>query len=251
MSFWPDPKGHNEIKAFLSYFFLIKSRQKSRLHIYLSSTKNFSNNGLVPHLTAFYFWKYETLSSEKLLFKFVNQSSPNEVDELINFIWRQETYPKTLSELEQQEFQQIIVDLWKFLTDKYENSNIEEEQKKLATLSNWIVFVPELNDVYTDLILKSCKHIDKTHSTRELIEGLVALKAKGNPNTTAKAIGKIISSLNFKDYLGDFDKELIKDLVSFLFNHGQKEVAAEFCNKMAAVYQQFFLRDIYEANTRK
>lgn len=212
--------------------------------------KSFKNHGLVRHLTAFYFWKYETLSSEKLLFKFLNQASPNEVNELINFIWRQENYPKTLSELEQQEFQQIIIDLWKFLADKYENSNIEEEQKNLANLSNWIVFAPELNEVYTNLILKSCKHVEKTYSMHELLANLVALKTKGNPNTTAKAIGEILSSLNFKDYITDFDKDFIKDLVSFLFAHGQKQVAAEFCNTMAAVHQQLFLREIYEANTK-
>lgn len=212
--------------------------------------KNFSNNGLVVHLTAFYFWKYEVLSSEKLLFKFLNQSTPNEVGELILFIWQQETYPKTLSELEQQEFQQIIIDLWIYLANKYENSNIEDEQKNLAMLSNWIVFAPELNEIYTNLILKSCKYIDKIHSPHELLENLVALKTKGNPNTTAKAIGEIISALNFKDYMADFDKDFIKDLVSFLFLHEQKQIAIEFCNKMAAVNQQFFLREIYEANTK-
>lgn len=212
--------------------------------------KSFNNNGLVRHLTAFYFWKYETLSSEKLLFQFLNYASSDQVGELINFIWRQENYPKTLSELEQKEFQQIIIDLWKFLSDKYEDSHIEEEQKNLAMLSNWIVFIPELNEGYTSLILKSCKHIDKIHSTHELLENLVELKTKGNPTTTAKAIAKILSSLNFRDYMASYDQEFIKDLVSFLFANGQKQIAAEFCNTMAAMYQQFFLREIYEANSQ-
>lgn len=213
------------------------------------SLKSFNNNGLVNHLTAFYFWKYETLSSEKLLFKFANQASPSEIGELIHFIWQQKNYSKTLSELEQQDFQQIIMDLWKFLADKYENSNVEEEQKNLAKLSNWIVFAPELNEAYTTLILKSCKHLDKTYS-HELLENLVQLKAKGNPNTIAKFVADIINSLNFNVHLSDVDKENIRDLVSFLFNNGQKQIAANFCNKMAAVNQQFFLRDIYEANTK-
>lgn len=206
------------------------------------------NKGLVYHLTAFYFWKYETLSSKKLIFKFLNQATPNKVGELIHFIWQQENYPKTLSELEQQEFQQIIIDLWKFLADKYENSINDDEQKNLAALSNWNVFVNELNEVYTNLILKSCKHVDKTYSTHELLENLVMLKTKGNPKIAAKAIGKILSALNFKDYLSDSDKDSIKDLVSFLFIHGQNEIAAELCNTMAAVHQQFFLRNIYETN---
>jgi hypothetical protein len=143
------------------------------------------------------------------------------------------------------------LELWKYLADKYENSSIQEEQINLATLANWIVFAPELNDTYAKLILKSCKHIDKTYSTHELLENLVTLKTKGNSNTVAKSIGEIISSLNFKDYMADFDKNFIKDLVSFLFLHGQNQVAKEFCNKMASDHQQFFLREIYEANTAK
>jgi len=213
--------------------------------------KSFHNNGLVRHLTAFYFWKYETLSSEKLLFKFLNQSTPDAVSDLISFIWQQEDYQKSLSEIEQQDFQKMILELWMYLADKYENSQIEQEQKNLATLANWIVFAPELNDTYTKLILKSCKHIDKTYSTHELLENLVALKSKGNPNTASRAIGEIISLLNFKEYMADFEKDFIKDLVSFLFAHGQHQVATEFCNKMASVNQQFFLREIYESNTGK
>ena len=206
---------------------------------------------MVRHLTAFYFWKYETLSSEKLLFKFLNKSTPDSVNELIRFIWQQENYQKNLSEVEQHEFQHMILDLWKYLAGKYENSSIEEEQKNLATLANWMVFAPELNDTYSKLILKSCKHIDKTYSTHEILENLVGLKNKGNPNTSAKTIGEIISSMNFKEYMADFDKDFIKDLVSFLFAHGQNKIATEFCNKMAALNQQSFLREIYEANAAK
>ncbi|MCK0114369.1 hypothetical protein [Gelidibacter sp. F63206] len=209
--------------------------------------KSFNQNGLVYHLTAFYFREYETLSSEKLLFKFINQVSPDQVGELIHFVWRQK---KHFSKTELHRFEQIIIDLWEFLTDKYESTSIEEEQTNLGMLSNWIVFVPELNDTYTNLILKSCKLIDKIYSTHELLENLVALKGKGNPKTTAESIGKIISSLNFKDYMRDSDKDSIKDLVSFLFAYGQNEIASEFCNKMASEHQQFFLREIYEQNTQ-
>lgn len=213
--------------------------------------KSFHNNGLVRHLTAFYFWKYETLSSQKLLYLFLNKTTSDEIQELINYIGRQGDYQKSLSEIEQNNFQEMILELWNYLADKYGNSQIEEEQKNLATLVNWIVFAPELNDTYTKLVLKSCKHIDKTYTTHALLKNLVALKSKGNPNTAAKAIGEIISSLNFKDYISDFDKEFIKDLVSFLFAHGQNQVAAEFCNKLASVHQQFFLREIHDSNATK
>lgn len=213
--------------------------------------KSFHNNGLVSHLTAFYFWKYETLSSQKLLFQYLNKTSTEGVQDLISFIWQQEDYQKSLSEIEQQEFQHIILELWTYLSDKYENSQSEDEQRLSATLANWIVFAPELNDTYTKLIIKSCKHIDKTYFTNELLENLVAIKSKGNPNIVAKSIGEIISSLNFKDYMADIDKDFLKNLVSFLFEHGQNKVAADFCNKLASFHQQFFLREIYDSNVTK
>ncbi|MDD3739457.1 MAG: hypothetical protein PHP31_09220, partial [Lentimicrobiaceae bacterium] len=169
--------------------------------------KSITNNGLVNHLTAFYFWKYETISSEKLLFKFINHASPDQISKLINFIRLQKNYPITLSEPEQREFYKIIIGLWEFLIDKYKNSNNEAEQKNLAMLSSWIVFIPELNEVYTTLILKSCKHIDKTYYTHELLKELVRLKTKGNPEVTAKAIGKILASLNYEDYITKNDQE--------------------------------------------
>ena len=212
--------------------------------------KKDGDNDLIHHLTAFYFWKYETLASKKLFFKFINNASPSQIRNLINFIRKQEDYPNSLSELEQQEFQQSIIDLWKFLTDKYENSQDEKEQNNLASLSNWIVFVPKLNGVYTPLILKSCKHIDNTYSKPKFLENIFRLKAKGNPNTTAKAIGEILLSLNFKDYITENDRDFIKELVSFLFANGQKEIASGFCNKMSSENQHYFLREIYEANTK-
>ena len=208
--------------------------------------KSFHYNGLVSHLTAFYFWKFESLSSQKLLFNFINKSAPEGVGDLISFIWQQADYQKSLSEFEQHEFQQLILELWKYLAEKYENSSKEEEQKNLATLAHWIMFAPELNENYTNLILKSCKLLDKTYLTHLLLENLVAIKSKGNPQVAAKAVGEIISALSFKDYISGFDAEYIKELVKFLFVHGQQQVAYEFCNKMAAVHQQFFLREIYE-----
>lgn len=213
--------------------------------------KSFHDNGLARHLTAFYFWNFETLASEKLLFKFLNNSTPDKVNDLISFIWQQEQYYKNLSEIEKQEFQQIILELWKYLADKYENASVEEEQNNLTHLTHWIIFVPELNDTYTQLIVKSCKYLDKVYLTYTLLEKLVILKDKGNPNTAAKSIGKILSSLSFNEYMSDNNKDDIKDLVSFLFAHGQNEIAADFCNMLASNHQQYFLRDIYEANKKK
>ena len=212
---------------------------------------DFSNNGLKHHLTAFYFWRYESLSSEGLIYMFINKASVQEVGELIRYISQQKKYYQSLSELEKQEFHELIIELWTYLTNKYENSTNEEEQNNLAALSNWIVFVVELNNNYTNLILKSCKYIHQDYSTHRLLESLSVLKTKGNPIIAAKSIAEILSSLNFNVYMRDSDQEILKELVSFLFTNGQKKNATDLCNTMAAVHNQFFLRDIYEANANQ
>jgi len=208
--------------------------------------KSHVTSGIVRHITAFYFWNYESLSSEKLLFKFVKQASSEQISELIHFIGIQKGYFQTLSESDQQDFQHMIIDLWTFIVDMYEKPKGEEEERNLGALSDWIVFVSELDEVYTNLILKSCKYAIKSHSTRMLLESLISLKIKGNSIVNAKYIAKILPSLNLQDfYITRHNEDYIKDLVTFLFTHEQKEVAAKFCNKIASTNQQLFLRDIY------
>lgn len=207
------------------------------------------NNGLIRHLTAFYFWKYETLESKKLLFKFLNQSSHNDLSNLISFIGQQKDYSKSLNELEQKEFQKSILVLWEFLVEKYKNTNIAEEQKNLGLLSNWVFFVTELNENFTNLILESSKYVHLVYATSQLLEKLTNFKNKGNPKIIAKSLGVIIQNLDFKGYISELEKENIKDLVIFLFDYGEDIVASKFCNKMASSYNQFFLKEIYFEKT--
>lgn len=208
------------------------------------------NNGLIRHLATFYFWEFETLSSESLLLKFLKICSDDMVSSLITFVWQQKDYQKSLSELEKFKFQTSVLNLWELLTVKYENSLKNDEQKKLGLLSKWIVFIPELNEKYKELILKSCENIDKGHFTHQFLETLVVLRVKGNPILNAKLIAEIINAMSFKNYIDNINQKHITDLVLFLFEHNQTQIASEFCNKMASEHQQFFLRDIYDSNNK-
>ena len=210
--------------------------------------KKFHTNNLVRHLVSFYFWKYETLESQKLLFKFLNKSAPEEVGELIAFIGQQAEYQNSLNRIERNEFQQMILTLWEFLVAKYEDSKIEIEQKNLALLSNWIVFAPELNSLYAKLILKSIPHIQKEYLTHRFLKKLNAIKDIGNPKIVSSLIGQILMNLSFKAPLGEHDRTIVRELVIFLFNNDNKQVAQMFCNKMASKFQHFFLRDLYDTN---
>lgn len=215
------------------------------------SYDNYGVNGLVRHLTAFYFWNYETLSSEKLLFLFIKYSNPKGIGDLIHYIWQQEKYPQNLNESEIIEFQKNIFELWVYLAHKYENSTEEIEQVNLANLSNFVVFFPILNEEMTNLILKSCKNVNKIYSTHQLLKNLKKIIQKGNPHKNAIELGKILSGLNLREYLDGLNKNIIRELVKFLFDYGQGDLAGEFCNKMAVVHQEFFLRDLYNTYLNK
>ncbi len=208
--------------------------------------KHFHHHGIIRHLTAFYFWGFETLADEKLLWKFLKTANAEHILEFVNFIWQQQNYAVELNDQERKDFQKIVFQLWKFLVTMFEKSKSGEEQKILAALCNWLVYAPELNDTYTRLILKSCKYIHRTYSTHELIENLVAFKGNGDPAMVAKNIDKVISSMDFSDYISEDDQNNIKALLVFMNANGQKEAASSFCNNMASKYGHYFLRDLHD-----
>lgn len=205
---------------------------------------NSRQKGFVRHYTAFYFWKFETLSEDGLLYKFLTSASAKQVRELITFVSQQPIYAKGLSETEKKYFDQIIFELWNFIVKMYGDTEDEEEQKNIAALSKFMVFANELDSKYTSLLVKAAKCIHKDYLTFQLLESLVALKDKGDPSITAKFIPEILQVMNFINYISDEDASKITELVVFLFNNGQNEIAEKFCNSMA-VNQHLFLRPIY------
>ena len=60
----------------------------------------------------------------------------------------------------------------------------------------------------------------------------------------AKLIGEVLIKLELTEVIHGGQQLVIIDLVSFLFENGQNDIAKQFCNKMAR-NQQFFLRDTY------
>ncbi|MEO6901764.1 MAG: PIN domain-containing protein [Bacteroidia bacterium] len=194
--------------------------------------KSLYEKGLIGHIVTFYFWGFEDFKSEGLLLLLINKGKPSLIVEIVNFVSLQEAYVKSLSAVESGKFEEIIFNFWNYLATKYESTRNEEEQKILARLSNLIVFVPELNEKYTGLILKSNGLSDKYFHSHYLLEKLIKLMAKGEQTEVAKYIGQILCSIPFKGYSSTIDNKYIIDLVIFLYENGQKNTAVKFCNKM-------------------
>lgn len=203
--------------------------------------KSFYDHGVIRHIVSFYFWGFEDLEKEGLLLMLLKYGTTSAVLEVVNFVWRQESYLKSLNEAEAKKFEIIIFNLWDFLANKYQNTSDEEEQNILAALSNLLAFAPWLDEDYTRLILKSSILPDKYYHTHHLIENLIKLKVKGSPSQTAKYIGEILNSIPFAPHFSTVDNKHIIDLTTFLYENGQKNIADDFCNKLTKQGHEFLI----------
>jgi len=202
---------------------------------------SFYDHGIIKHIVAFYFWGFEDLQSDGLLNLILNKGNNNTILDIVNFVWRQEGYFKSLNRGEAKNFEKIIFNLWKYLANKYENATDDEEQNILTVLSNLLVFVHELNETYTELVLKSSGISEKHFHTHYIIENLIKLKDRGNPNESARYVGVILNSIQFASYYTSIDSKHIIELILFLYENGQKQIADEFCNKMARHGNEFLI----------
>jgi hypothetical protein len=200
------------------------------------------DHGIIRHIVAFYFWGFEDLKTQGLLTMMLNTSSPLTVLELVNFVWRHEDYLRGLKQKEVNKFENIIFNLWNFLANKYQNPKNDAERLALAGLLNLLVFVPELNEKYTELVLKSCGIANQHNHINKLIKNLIRLKGQGKLNETAKYVGVILNKIEFSLYVsGDEQKQLI-DLVVYLYQNGQTEIAVEFCNRLTKQGHEFLIQ---------
>lgn len=209
--------------------------------------KRFPENGIVTHLTAFYLWGFEDLNSKKLLFNFLQNSTPKRTVLLISYISRQQEYANRLDRDEKKHFEQLILDLWRFLINKYYETYSEEEKSILASLPALVGFANELTEEYTQLIIKSAQFLHPRFTVHKLLKNLVRLKNEGSARKIADSIGLILTSMPLEGRFSDHDNEQInlKELVSFLFENNQKEAAIKICNKIA-LNGHHFLKEVYD-----
>jgi hypothetical protein len=210
--------------------------------------KNFYDQSLIRHLVAFYFWELEGLEEGSLIFKFLNQASPNSVGDLVHLVWVQREHIKALSEDERERFDSSILHLWEYIAKKYENSNVEEEQKVMGGLSNLIEYISELNEKNVSLILKSTKNIDRYYFAPDLIKNLITLKSKGNPKETAGYIGQILIAVFFREHLITEEIQDIISLVTFLYDNDQKSIGNEICHRLSRHGLEFLRETYYKYN---
>jgi PIN domain len=201
------------------------------------------NNGLISHLTAFYFWGFENLADEKLTVKFILSVSKSNLLSFINYITRQKEYCKELTETDKVIFLKRISELWDYLL-LITRPDHDESKKIQESLADFIVYFDIVDEINTNRLLRSIPCFRDSHAIYELLIHLDKVKNNGNPNSVANQLGRILNAIKF-DYYISLEINPLKSLVTFLFENGQGLVAKGICNELAR-RQYDFLNNIYE-----
>ncbi len=217
-----------------------------REHVELST--NIYDRSIIRHIIAFYFWGFEGLESKGLLSQLIESDQPSAILGLIGFIQRQRGYSQNLSGEEADNFYKIIYDLWSAIAIRYEDEDGEKETEIMSELLRLLEFVPKLNEQYVALVLKSTRTTNNHFRFHRLLKDLARLKSEGEPATTANHIGQILNSISFDTYLSGATQQPIVDLITFLYENEQKEIADEVCEKVSKGGDNFLVSLYKEYN---
>ena len=133
-----------------------------------------------------------------------------------------------------------MLKFWQHLINKYEHTT--EGEQVLPYLSNLLAFASCLNEEYVLLVLKSTNHTNSYFQLDKLAEHLSYLMTLGEAKQTATYIGQILSSITAPRHTNS--KRFLLDIVTFLYENGQKTAADDFCNKMTKQGHEFLI-DLY------
>lgn len=196
---------------------------------------------LARHFAANYLNGNKYLYDDNLTQNYLENTDTKGITALLQVFLSQSKYIKLNRN---DDFEKKIIDIWKFVIEKYENSNVKEEKEVIEYMSNVLCFLNELSSENIQYILKSCNKIRYIHS---IIEDLSELKNKGDKDITANYLGQILLNFDLEGhfYMSSDDENELSQIVEFLYRNNQKSAADEFCNKVARKGKTF-LNAIFE-----
>ncbi|WP_277057262.1 toll/interleukin-1 receptor domain-containing protein [Trichlorobacter lovleyi] len=204
-------------------------------------------NRLIQHLALGYLRGNESLETTCLFGKLIHDGNLDSLKEVVDFFWMQRRVTSN-DEPHNQEVIAKVINFWKLLYERYldraAGEYSREEMSLLSHISRLAVFLPQIDDENSKWLLQAIPFANVSHYAYSVIEELDALKDKGDPTVSAGYIGLLYLAM-LDSFTPDYDKEHIRSIVAFLYEHGNKEAADKICN-IYGVRGMQFLRDIYE-----
>lgn len=209
---------------------------------------SFGEHGAIRHLTAFHLFGFENLEEKSLLAQFIALGNGKLVDELVHFMSRQQDYLETLNKTKKAEIREAIFHLWEYIVKEYKDTDDDDKLNVLGSLTDWIVFAPELDQRIFDLVSIGIQYANRRDISYYLLNELNRLKDIGNKADTAKFTGDILISVKSEYYTMYEEKNMIS-LVEYLFQNDQYDSAVTICDNLAK-QNIMYLNPIYEKYKR-
>ncbi|MFZ0575981.1 MAG: hypothetical protein WAM41_00630, partial [Psychrobacillus psychrotolerans] len=99
--------------------------------------------------------------------------------------------------------------------------------------ANILYMIEKLSSQNTEIIKMAILLNSKQYHYTDLIEKLFNLMDKGDPMKTATHLAEILELMNFGEYLMDDDQQQLEQMIQFLYDHQQKEIADKLCNRLS------------------
>ncbi|MDC8105003.1 hypothetical protein MTQ00_10670 [Chryseobacterium sp. B21-037] len=192
------------------------------------------NHGILRHLLAYYFWDYEENFEKTLLYKILQNSNVDILQNMIQLLVKQKAILR--DDIPNKEILvQKILKIWSLI-----NASLELISKDLKSFDR-IVYLTDFIEKLTDenVVLVE-QNLLKFHNDINNIHFIGALSNWMN-NSSPELIGRLVSIMNIK-YV--HEKQPLIDLVTFLYETGQNSVGNHVVNKLTMEGYDF-LKPIY------
>jgi len=220
---------------------------------------------LIQHIATGYLRGFEKLDNGLMQKKYIF-SKPQNLEEMISFLWQQRDFINEIKEDDKDEvkkmkndFKKRIIEFWEYVIKLYKDiKNLkEEDQKVLSELSKLTVYCSQIGKKEFDLIKISAPYVTVGFDSSFFIESLNTLKDKGEREIeSAKYVAQLYilmleGSKKYKGDLPDFDWKDIDQIINYFYSLGKD--LKELTNKICVLYAEsgnLGLRYLYEEHNK-
>jgi len=216
---------------------LLKTNNHYHKAINTTFEEEFVIRRLVDHITVGYLNSFELLEDEKsLICQVITKCDPKQLSYLVNF-FRRASIRDSLTE----ELKVKIVPLWEKLVQVLEQSeNDPKIQEVLASLSNWITLIDELDQRKVDLLKASISYMKADYRLAFFIENLLK-----HVDKTPDEVGEIVLEMLNAGLFVTIEEKNLQHLVRRLYEQERKDIADKICY-LYARKGIFFLKEVYD-----
>jgi hypothetical protein len=164
--------------------------------------------------------------------------------DVVSFFWSNQKYIGDEKE-ESKKIVDKIISCWKWIYDNKYKTKLKEDisaddKKILSTLGKLTIFLPHINEEYSQWLLLAVPYANEGFYSSFIIEYL----DKFDDTQSIGYAGKIFLKM-LEHFITDFRQEHIRSIVEKLYTNKFKEDADNICN-IYGMKGYEFLRDLYE-----